>query len=353
MLRILHTADLHLDAAFAALPPEESARRRSQQRQLMMLLSNLCRREQADLWLVAGDLFDNAQVYPETLEALQTAFSRCGAPVCIAPGNHDPYTDDFPWRRVAWPDNVHIFSGDMEAVTFPQLRCRVWGAAFRAQYAENLLRPIPKAQDGFWEIGVFHGDPVNAVPHHAISRKTLQTCGLDYLALGHLHKTALPQQLGRTWYGWPGAACARGFDETGTRYAFWVQLSEDSCETRQIPLPGLRYEIITVPAGDDPEAAIRGALPAETADTVCRVILTGEALPFDRAALEEKLAGCCLRLELRDETEPPRNLWADCGEHTLRGLALTELKQRYDAGETHAALAARYLLAALEGREEP
>ncbi len=353
MLSILHTADFHLDAPFAALTPAQGAVRRGQQRQLLLQLADLCRREHGDLWLLSGDVFDGAAVRPETVQALQTAFAACGAQVCIAPGNHDPYTPSSPWQQVSWPENVHIFSGSMEAFSFPELRCRVWGAAFSSSYAENLLQPIPQARDGFWEIGVFHGDPVYPGPYHSISKETLQTCGLDYLALGHIHKTSLPQQLGRTYYGWPGAATARGFDETGTRCAFWVQLSDSGCETRQIPLPGLRYESMTISAGGDPEAAVRAALPADMQDTVCRVILTGETSPFDRAALEQRLSGLCLHLELRDETLPPRDIWAECGEPTLRGLALTELKQKYDAGETCAALAARYLLAALEGREEP
>ena len=348
MLSILHTADFHLDAPFAALTPEQGAVRRGQQRQLLLQLAELCRKERGDLWLLSGDVFDGDAVRPETVDAMKAAFAACGAQVCIAPGNHDPYTADSVWHRQTWPENVHIFSGSMEAFSFPELHCRVWGAAFRSSCAENLLRPIPEAQDGFWEIGVFHGDPVYPGNYHAISKETLQTCGLDYLALGHIHKTSLPQQLGRTYYGWPGAAAARGFDETGPRYAFWVQLSDRGCETRQIPLPGLTYETVTVAAGDDPEAAVRRVLPADGQDTVCRVTLTGEAEPFDVPALEQRLWGLCLQLEIRDETVPPRDLWADCGTPTLRGLALTELKQQHDAGDVHAALAARYLLAALD-----
>lgn len=357
MLTLLHTADLHLDAPFSGLAPEQGALRRAQQRQLLSHLAELCREKACDVWLLAGDVFDGACVRPETLQALQAAFSQCGAKVFISPGNHDPYTVSSPWRLTPWPENVHIFSAGMEAVTLPELSCRIWGAAFRSDRAENLLTPIPAAEDGFLEIGVFHGDPVYAGGYHSISKETLQTCGLDYLALGHIHKTCLPRQLGRTWYGWPGSAVARGFDEPGMRCTFLVQLSETGCKTEAIPLPGLRYENLTTAAGDDPEAAVRALLPHDD-EVVCRVTLTGETEPFDREALEHKLSGLCAGLELRDETVPPRALWADCNSETLRGLTLQQLKSHFDTAETAhdrqtAALAARYVLAALEGGETP
>ena len=55
---------------------------------------------------------------------------------------------------------------------------------------------------------------------------------------------------------------------------------------------------------------------------------------------------------------PKRDLWAECGENTLRGLTLKTLKLRYDSAKTAeerqlAVLAAKYALAALEGREQP
>ncbi len=358
MLSIFHTADLHLDAPFAGLTPEQGALRRDEQRKLLLHLAQLCREKSCDLWLMAGDVFDGTSVRPETVEALQTAFAQCGAQVFVAPGNHDPYTPASPWHLADFPENVHIFSGDMEAVALPELQCRVWGAGFRGQQAFDLLRPIPENPDGFWEIGVFHGDPLYPSVYHPIAKQTLQTCGLDYLALGHIHKTALPKQAGRTWYGWPGAGVARGFDETGARCAFSVELSENGCVTEPIVLPGLRYEVLTVPAGDDPETAVKTALPVDSRETVCRVTLTGETEPFDREALEQTLSELCFALELRDETTPPRAIWADCGEETLRGLALSTLKQQLDNAQSpqearELALAARYVLAALEGREEP
>lgn len=361
MLRILHAADLHLDSPFAALTPEQAAARRRLQRQLPERLVDLCQERDCRLLLLAGDVLDGGLVCPETVEAMQAAFARCRVPIFIAPGNHDPYTPDSPWARTAWPDQVHIFrSQAWEPVTLPELGCRVWGAAFQGREARELLRPVPVRNDGLLDIGVLHGDPEHTGPYNPISPRQLAECGLDYLALGHIHRTAPPRRAGRTWYAWPGVAMGRGFDETGVHGAFQVDLDleRNLCRASLLPLPGPQYAQLTVSVDGDPEKAVLASLPEDSQSLICRLTLTGEAEPFDRAALEARLAPRFAALELRDETVPFRTLWEGWDAQTLRGLALQTLKQQYDAApdqETRrtAALAARYVLAALEGREAP
>lgn len=349
MLRIIHAADLHLDSPFASLPPEQAVQRRRHQRRILQEITALC--GTVDLVLLAGDVFDDRAVRPETVELMQSLFAQWEIPVLIAPGNHDPYTENSVWAKINWPQNVHVFTGSMDVVELPQLRCRVWGAAFREREADNLLHSIPKAHDGFLEIGVFHGDPVYDSPYHPISAQTIRDCGLDYLALGHIHKAQLPKQLGRTWYGWPGVSMGRGFDETGEKGLFFVALDRGICETKFVPLALPRYEILTMDVGSL-------EIPPRYIQSICRLVLTGESEPVDVQALHQQLADQFLYLEIRDETVPPRDLWQDCDDSTLRGLTMSALKARLDEAETPeqrqlAAMAARYALAALEGREMP
>ena len=351
MLRILHAADLHLDSPFSSLSPELAAQRRRLQRAMPGQLSDLCSQYGCDLLLLAGDIFDGALVCPETVQALDEAFARCPAEVFIAPGNHDPYTADSPWSKVRWPENVHVFTGPMEPVTLPERSCRVWGAAFRAREARELLRPVPAGNDGFLENGLVHGDPLHPGDYHYIPPRVLETCGLDYLALGHIHQAALPRQAGKTWYGWPGTPMGRGFDETGEKGVFLVELEPGQCRTRWLPIVGPRYEILEVPAD-------RIAVPPELEGTICRMVLTGESDGVDPEAVARQYRDRFCALEVRDRTLPRQDLWSGCGDGTLRGLTLQALKQQYDRAETPeerqtAAQAARYALAALERRDLP
>lgn len=343
MIHLLHCADLHLDSPFSGLTPEQAAGRRRLQRQLPQKIVELSNRLHCDLILCSGDAFDGERVCPETLEALRSAFARSEAPIFVAPGNHDPYGERSPWARVSWPEQVHLFRGQQQSVMLPELGCRVWGAAFTAQDCYDDLSPV--GESNLIELGVFHGDPQNQSAYRYLSKECIEASGLDYLALGHIHKTAMPYQVGKTWVGWPGVAMGRGFDETGIHGVFEVHVDKGTCEAKLLPMGGPRYEQLQIPAGKE------FTLPADTKNWICRLTITGESEPLDLASYEQQLAPRFYALELRDETVPPLDLWADCGQDTLRGKALELLRREEDP--QLAALAARYMLAALEGREEP
>ena len=352
MVKLLHTADLHLDSPFSGLTPEEALRRRRLQRQIPMALAERCRAEGCGLWLEAGDVFDGGRLAPETVEALQAAWEHCAVPVLVAPGNHDPYTSDSPWARVKWPGNVHVFSGPWEAVELESLGCRIWGAAFQGREARGLLGAAA-AERGFWEIGVLHGEVAATGAYNPMTEGDIAASGLNYLALGHVHRPLLPRRAGKTWYGWPGVTLGRGFDETGSHGVLLVELAGSDCRSQLLPLPGPQYRVVSVAAGENPLAAAEAALPADWGEDYVRLVFTGEAEGVDCEAAAAALAGRCRNLTVVDQTTPRRDLWADAGDGSLRGLALQRLQAAHAAGETAAELAARYLIAALEGRDGP
>ena len=137
-LKLLHSADWHLDSAFSGFSDEQRAVLKGQQRKLPEKIADLCRREQCDLMLLAGDLFDGIPSR-ETVAHLKTVLRECGIPVLIAPGNHDFCGPGSPWLEESWPENVHVFTGKMESVVFPELDCRVYGAGFQGMDCPGLL----------------------------------------------------------------------------------------------------------------------------------------------------------------------------------------------------------------------
>ena len=354
MIKFLHAADLHLDSPFSGLSPEKAAERRRDQRGLLQALADCANANGCALILLAGDLFDSDNAYPDTLDALMRAFSACQGQIVIAPGNHDCAVAGSAYRTAKWPENVHIFqNARIEAFEFPALGCRVWGAGFTGPYQSALLDGFTAPQDGLTNLMVLHGDAANpASAYNPISREQIAASGLSYLVLGHVHAASGLLQAGRTFYAWPGCAMGRGFDETGEKGAYVGELERETCRLRFCPLPGRRYEILRLPADSD-----FSALPAGTENDICRLILTGETEPPDLSAVYRALEGRFYSLTLRDETTPPVDLWAGAGEDTLKGLFLQSLRERYDAadeaGRRRCAMAARLGLAAMDGREAP
>lgn len=358
MISFLHAADLHLDSPFHGLTPADAAARRQEQRKLLSDMAELVNSQNCDLVLLAGDLFDSENAFPETVEALCRSLGSMNAQVFIAPGNHDFLCGGSPYFAANWPDNVHIFTKDeMEAVSIPALGCTVYGAGFQSRTAPSLLEGFQVRDPGTLNLMVLHGDTETAQSvYNAITKEQISGSGLDYLALGHIHLQGSPAKLGRTTYAWPGCPMGRGFDELGEKGVLLGTVSESSTELQFYPMPGRRYEILEVAVGDDPLRAIEAALPADTANDIYRIRLTGPSEPLDLRALQAALADRFYTLHLRNETTSKVDLWQEAGQDTLKGQFLALLQEKMDtATEEEKALlrlAAQLGLDAMEGREE-
>ena len=131
-----------------------------------------------------------------------------------------------------------------------------------------------------------------------------------------------------------------------------------------------RFTLVTRPAQDgaryfgpfggrhETRAAIEAALPADTAQDLYRILLTGETGEggVHTDALKAALADRFYALELRDRTRLAEDLWAKAEEDSLRGLFLRDLKQQLAQAQTEedrqrVTMAARFGLAALDHRD--
>lgn len=362
MLKLLHAGDFHLDTPFRSLPPQEARRRRQEQRQALDTLRDLAIARSVDLTLLAGDLFDAQTIYPETVEALAAALGQFPCPVCIAPGNHDPFTDRSPYHTAPWPDNVHIFRSEaVTALPFPELGARVYGCAFTSPVREDdPLADFHAEEDGLVNLGVFHTQVGKQNAYAPVDPASLAQSGLAYAALGHVHQAAPPDLSASTPWAYCGCLMGRGFDELGDKGAAIVTIDGGKVVDWQlVPLARSRYLLLDVDVtGRDPQAALLDALGHDYLEDYCRVTLRGETAALALNLLSDAAQGRCRALELRDETVLPLDTWARADETTLTGLFLQELRQRLQeeadpAAQRRLRLALRYGLSALEGREAP
>lgn len=362
MLKLLHAGDFHLDTPFRSLPPQEARRRRQEQRQALDTLRDLAIARSVDLTLLAGDLFDAQTIYPETVEALAAALGQFPCPVCIAPGNHDPFTDRSPYHTAPWPDNVHIFRSEaVTALPFPELGARVYGCAFTSPVREDdPLADFHAEEGGLVNLGVFHTQVGRQNAYAPVDPASLAQSGLAYAALGHVHQAAPPDLSASTPWAYCGCLMGRGFDELGDKGAAIVTIDGGKVVDWQlVPLARSRYLLLDVDVtGHDPQAALLDALGHDYLEDYCRVTLKGETAALELNLLSDAAQGRCRALELRDETVLPLDTWARADETTLTGLFLQELRQRLQeeadpAAQRRLRLALRYGLSALEGREAP
>lgn len=361
-LRILHTADLHMDSPFEGLGASKASIRRGEQRDLLGRIAALAASEQVDLVLFSGDLLDSDNTFFETGEELIRALRQIRVPVFISPGNHDFYSDRSPYARLKLPENIHIFSeNEIRCVDLSSLGFRVYGAAFTDRRSGPLLRGFhAERQEGIYNILCLHGEfGVRDSIYNPISEEDLSLSGMDYAALGHVHKTGGLCRAGATWYSWPGCPEGRGFDETGEKTLNLIELDGENCTLQQRSVATRRYETIEVDISEtEALLAVHTRLPDETVRDIYRIVLKGETdVPPDLNRLYENLSEFFFELQLRDETRLRRSVWERSGDDSLRGLFLLKLRELYDAAKTdqerlHIEQAARWGLAAIDNREE-
>ena len=357
-IRILHAADLHLDAPFEGLDPEKAALRRRELRRMPERIAAEAVRLGVDLLLLAGDVFDSERVYPETLEAFRDALSGLAIPVLISPGNHDFRSQRSPWARISLPENVHVFSRpQLECVSFPELGADVWGAGYTAASCPPPLRGFSVPESGRTAILLLHSEADRpASPYAPVTGEELARSGFVYAALGHVHSFGGLRRAGNCFYAWPGCPAGRGFDECGEKGVLFAEVSDGDTSVSFVPLHEREYRELSVDIGEDPSADVLAALPDDAGRHFWRVTLTGEtAEPPDLPALAAELGERVFDLTLRDATS--RATDADASGDTLRGLFVRRMRARIEAapesGRPILREALRLGLAALDGREGP
>lgn len=316
MIKLLHSADWHLDAPLTGFSDDSREYLRRELLRLPGRAAELCRREGCGLMLLSGDLFDG-RPSRQSIQSLKNALEDAAVPVFIAPGNHDWFWENSPWNTEAFPGNVHIFkTNEIESVTLEELDCRVYGAAFTGPEAGPLLHGFRAGGEERHAVMALHGDAVTADSHYCpVTRGQIMESGLDYLALGHIHSRGSLRS-GGTLAAWPGCAMGRGFDETGEKGALIVTLG-DQARAEFVPIPGLRFYDWEVP-GDRPMENILARLPARGSRDFFRITFTGQAEPPELEALAAGLSAYP-NLTLRDRTAPPMDLWAGADEDSLEG----------------------------------
>ena len=220
-LKILHSADWHMDSPFAGFAPEKQEYLKQELKKIPGKIADLCRRENCDLVLLSGDIFDSITGW-ESADIVRNALRDCGVPVFIAPGNHDYLTSSSPWLAISWPENVYIFTVGMQSVSMPKLDCRIYGAGYRGMDCKPLMENFKAEGPERSKIAVLHGDPMRLrSPYCPVTTAQVRDSGLDYVALGHIHKCG-SFRAKQSLCGWPGAPMGRGFDETREKGVYIV-----------------------------------------------------------------------------------------------------------------------------------
>ena len=358
MIRILHCADLHLDAPFSMKSPRRAERHRTELRSDLSSVTLMLKQQKFDLCLISGDMFDRNEVTPETRALIEREFANC--PDCrfiLAAGNHDPLTEASPYRYFDFPSNVTVLPAERTVVHLDDLGADVYGYSFDGK--NNGDNPVTgwKIEDpGRINILCVHGDVDNpSSPYGPCTREDIGRSGFDYVALGHVHKGTDLQNENGVFWAYPGCLEGRGFDETGYKGVLAGTLEKGSAELSFVRISKRRYEIIECDVGgcDRAEALARAkaAVKAAGDDTVIRLVLKGE-VKEGMIFLPEELVypgWTGDEVDVRNETFLAPDFTELETNTTLKGVFYRLMKEKIAEGKASED-ALRYGLMALEDR---
>ena len=367
-LRLFHTADLHLGSPFSGFDIKTAEQRRLRQVDLLARAMERARAEGCSAVLIAGDLFDCGYVDGDTVARALEILGGCGMTVVISPGNHDPFSPGGIYSARTLPENVHVFdSPEMNRILLPELGLAVHGYAFESErYTADPLADGIDLHPEYFNVLCAHGDLYSPISTYApINQPQLESMGLDYVALGHVHKIAEPARLGRTLVAYPGFLEGRSFDECGFGGALVVSLSKDRQQiatASRVVISDKQYMVHTLDVtGASSKSDVQKAVARFVEDeklgkeTCLRLTLVGNVDPRtpDSISIPSDEVGLDL-LEIQNETLPIFNAEYLENDITLRGALYRQLLPSLKSPDPEvrrvAVGALRMGLAALEGR---
>ena len=361
-VRIVHTADVHLGARHTDLG-ERAAAQRERQFAAFVATVDLAIEAQADLFLVAGDLFDSNSQPRRSVERVAEQLARlAGRRIrsVLLPGTHDVYDRASIYRAYDFAELAKIPAGaglvtvltpERPEVHFPELDTVVFGRVFATKRAPTspLAGFSAAAATETWKVGMIHGSLL--IPGRTdgdevvFSTAEVAASGLDYLALGHWH-SAQVATAGAVRYAYAGAPEPVAVDQDRSGKALLVTLAlmdgkrSVTVEERTVGRTRfLRHEVDAATIGSQP-ALIAAVSAFADPDVVAEVRIVGirpDDLDVDLDEVTRALAPSFLSIRVRDRSVTPLPATDELpGPDTILGSLVRDVEARIADAEADA-----------------
>lgn len=313
-MKIIHTADIHLDSPLSRV--KDPVKRRYELLQALANLAEYAENNGVSAVIVAGDLFDDKFTAPQTVNAVADIIGSCSADWYVLRGNHG---DASPYGRLqSVCPKVNLFGDEWTYYDIGNVTVcgRELGVNDAMRYAELSL------DSSRYNVVVLHGD-VDDDGYGLIDKKALAKSGANYVALGHRHAFA-QFKFGSVTACYSGVLEARGFDET--EQTGFIVVDTDKDEARFVPQSLRKVTTVTVDvsAADNDVAlakAITDAVSAQSPRNYLNAVFVGalkEGVHLKLIA-DETLSDRFFALRIDDRTTVSYNLDELAREVSLRG----------------------------------
>lgn len=285
MTKFLHISDIHLGIKRYGLEERTVDFFKAWQ----TCLQKYAIEENVDFVLIGGDLFDRRQIDPQAANhaiAMLEQLKMAGIPVFAIEGNHDQREtgSKFSWlRSLSKWRFFHLVEPDQDngqIVYKPwneekheggYIDCkdvRIFGSRWYGVTTGNVLPQLheairPNLREGAYNVMMLHteveGQLNRPIPALSTNKLLQLKNGIDYLALGHIHKNFAIDN----WAFNPGSLEAATIDEyKETRGAYLVELKDGKIQARLVqdyqkrPFDFSDFDLSEFPSPDEAAKAL-------------------------------------------------------------------------------------------------
>lgn len=300
---IFHTADLHLGASPDAGEPWGKNRKQELWDSFERLLK-VVKEKQADLLLIAGDLFHRPPLLRELREVNAMFAELKKTKVVLMAGNHDAIGAHSFYKGFSWADNVYFFeSRQISRIVFPELKVDIYGMSYdQKEIRERIYDEICPEDNGCYHILLAHGGDEKHIP---FTKEKLAKSGFDYIAFGHIHK---PGMILKDQAVMAGSLEPTDHTCEGVHGYVQVEVLKGQNRVLLVPFAKREYRELQLPmTQEDTMSSLctraAEAIRAQGADHIYDVLLLGKH-HVSLEIMEEQLKSVGNIRLIRDETEP-------------------------------------------------
>lgn len=342
-VKILHCADIHIGAAESFLGAAAGNRKYETLLTFERIIDTAAA-EGVRIIAAAGDIFDSNAVEEGLANAVfEKIASVPEIKVVFSAGNHDPLSAQSPFKNRRLPQNLYVLGAKDDCVVFDDLKTRVYGRSFEDVYLKGEERfSITTPEDGYVNLMVLHGELRSDLNsnYNSVTAGFIRQSGMDYIALGHIHKRTEPQKIGDTYYAYCGCPEGQGFDETDEKGVYIGEIGKGFCELKFIPMSKRRHicekvDITGINSSAEISAAVTAQLNEKYGDgfgeNLYKIELTGSIKGDFNLNLPEILSRVSERVyyaKIKDKTELLIDNEKLANEISLKGIFVKNMLEK-------------------------
>lgn len=246
-MKIIHCADLHLDAKMTSnLSKEQARERKGELLHTFSRMVDYARKQQVSVILIAGDMFDTRNI-SATARNLVTDCIRNNPEIdfLYLKGNHD--NDNFLSNMEEVPQNLKLFSEEWTVYRYGKVA--IWGLELSESNNPTAYNSLVLDYDDC-NIVTLHGQIGKYAAKdkaESIDLGKLKNKNIDYLALGHVHGYQREELDARGIYCYSGCLEGRGFDECREKGFVLLEVDETTGKCKDTFVPFAARTLYTVP----------------------------------------------------------------------------------------------------------